>query len=432
MNIGVDVFPVNLIPFSSFDYATKSLVGLFYIPIVSKQENQSLARVYKHNKLEWSIVLKKDIKWSNGKEVEPRDIIDTWKYIFYHCPLFSKEFDWIKNWKDARNEKCSFNKIGLSIKKNIINITLQYPVDVEMLLSNIGYTPVYLDCKKKILPIGTGPFVPLETDLFCYNNNEMYPLFFSKKLQLILTNSPIDAVEKYENSVIEVTPTTLFNPILLDTLVGTQIYRKSNIHAGIVLVSNRAKKMKITLQNLLHEFEFNEFNINKADNYFFLMDNKLKQYPKKSIGDESKYQKKNITIGVVDFYPNFEIISSIFKDYNINIIAIELENINKSIEKNKEIDLFYNLFTTTVLNDFSLLMSYIPFFEEEIIDDYLKLLNNFDIYALNILEKIEINNFLKAHSQYIPIGNLYHRYNCKYENRQLEVDENDTYFLRSI
>ncbi|MGH2217258.1 hypothetical protein ACQ1ZR_16510, partial [Enterococcus faecalis] len=73
MNIGVDKYPKELIPFKAFDYATKSLVGLFYVPLVSKQVKQSLANLYKYNELGWRLILKEGAKWSNGQMVKLED-----------------------------------------------------------------------------------------------------------------------------------------------------------------------------------------------------------------------------------------------------------------------------------------------------------------------------------------------------------------------
>ncbi|ELU8997646.1 hypothetical protein SD624_001594, partial [Enterococcus faecalis] len=392
MNIGVDKYPKELIPFKAFDYATKSLVGLFYVPLVSKQVKQSLANVYKYNELGWRLILKEGAKWSNGQMVKLEDILKTWEYILENCPLFSKELDWIKNWKMARKRKCSFNSVGLKVKNNVLYIELQYPINVTELLSNIGFTPVCFNLEKDILPVGTGAFVP-SNDGYCYESNKEFKPYISNEMKLILTESPEDAIDKYKNNIIEVTPTTLFDSRLLDKIGGTKICQISNVHVGLVLLTKKAKKLKNIIQKRIVETEYQFHNIRKTTNYFFSSSNDFEVFNTQSIFNSNKAEKEILRIGVTNYYPNLEMVAHFFKDYITHLKVIPLDSLNEVIIEDESIDIVYTLFTTAVVNDLTLLLSYIPFIEKEFVEEYIRLLNQRNINNLTLLEKTKINNF---------------------------------------
>ncbi|EOJ52434.1 hypothetical protein WM9_00936 [Enterococcus faecalis EnGen0345] len=111
--------------------------------------------------------------------------------------------------------------------------------------------------------------------------------------------------------------------------------------------------------------------------------------------------------------------------------VIPLDSLNEVIIEDESIDIVYTLFTTAVVNDLTLLLSYIPFIEKEFVEEYIRLLNQRNINNLTLLEKTKINNFLKEYSQFVPIGNIYHQFKCKNSKQILNIDKNDTYYWGS-
>jgi hypothetical protein len=426
MKLGVDVLPKTVIPMFSSDYASKSLSGLFYYPLVENKTNsKSIATIEEKESLVWTLKLKEGMYWSNGELIKVSQILDSWIFASDNNLRISKELDFIVNWKKWRLGEIPFEKVGIKISNNSLIICLQYGLDIAKMLGNIEFTPIYLDNNKGFLPISSGTFVPnIVGKEFIYNFNKHNIDNIREKLELIFVDNIEESNRLYKSGKIDVTPTTLYKASLLDKMVGVTNFKVSNIHVSLLLISNRAKGMKKELLNKIKNTELNFLNLEKYSNYFFQSEVSEEQ-TLKSIND--KNQKIKLVIGIADYYPNREIVETILDGYHIIIKMIPLEFLkDRSVLKN--LDMLCILYTTMVVSDVSLLLSYIPYIEEKEIDCYIGLLNKYDINNLTIVEKRELNSYLENNSSLIPIGNIIHGYKKRKESIPFFIDENDVYF----
>jgi ABC-type oligopeptide transport system substrate-binding subunit len=129
------------------------------------------------NEREWVVDLRKGIKWTDGKELHPRDFIDSWKRVLTHCrkvPDARLLFP-IVGAEDFCRRKLPFSKVGLDIRSPTqFAIRLSHPVPfLSHTLAHPVTWPRRTESTKEAVPT-LGAFRVDEQDPLTYHSNPTY------------------------------------------------------------------------------------------------------------------------------------------------------------------------------------------------------------------------------------------------------------------
>ncbi|MEX2784353.1 hypothetical protein AB3331_04035 [Streptococcus sp. H49] len=419
MKIGVDVLPDTLNPAKISTYASKSVMTLFFEPIYSDVENRGLCWVNRVNDYLWKIELKEKY-WSNGERISTANIINTFVYYQKNNLSLSKELDVIENWQQYRKGAREFTDVGIiQENNNIFYIKTNCTCNLYNLFSNVEFTPLYL-INNEFLQIGSGIFIPEENKEYRYNSNKFHQASIEESLELILVEDPDSVLFYSKNNIIDTTPTTLYKRDILDKLPGRIVKKSSSIHVSLLLNSNRSREERNKIKDIIENTEFE--NITSTFGYFF--EEKNKKVNKRNSDKECVIE---LTFSATNYYPNYKNIKKISPLAHIKEIPLYVP---PSDYVNDNSDVVYMLFRLNIESEYTLLLSYISYIDEDYIDDYIELLNLHNIFQLSEEEKKRINRFLEKHSNLIPIGNVEHQYKNNPENNlRLCIDANDCYYL---
>ncbi|MDR1448389.1 MAG: hypothetical protein LBI63_05485 [Candidatus Ancillula sp.] len=432
IKVGVDDLFESYYPFNADNFSARTIISSIYDTLLSENQNSLPISPIAYFMWKSENTIKLEFtgrKWSNGEEICANHLEQTFYYILEKNLKCASLLNFITGVKEIKKNAAKKPKLGIKCTKYNMTITTEYPIDAKKILNSILLTPMYFKNNLPTFMISSGKYKikDIKQDYVMVENNFHYYIqdVTKKILKFFLVGNCNNILKLFENSEIDITPSTFYKRSLLDRFVANNLSTKKIIKDSNIDIFFELKQFDLELKKYI-EKRLSSYSgliseTKRCSNYFFKVENKM-------FNDSIQYDyiPRELNIIFPNYYPNSKIVSAISRKNIDKVISYNFSDyIKYGLKMNYDIAL---RLTRLFVGDFlDRILTYISFVGETHLESYLALVNSINYNNPSISDINQMNDFLEHYSRIVPFGKVIHYCILSEKAKDFYIDDNDLY-----